>query len=140
MSVATVTIQGRLASNPVLRKTGIDLSVCNFTVAHTERRLGADGVTWEDASETLWLRVTAWRLLGENVAATLHKGDAVIVTGRGAPRTYTTEAGEVRVDFVCNAVSVAVDLARQTAVVTLFGADAGDAWDAPPVAPLRRSA
>lgn len=137
MSVATVTIAGRLASDPTLRRTGNDLPVCNFTVAHTERKLGADGQTWEDASETLWLRVTAWRVLAENIAGSLHKGDAVTVTGRIAPRTYSTESGEIRTEMTCNAESVAVDLARQTVVVTRFGADAREPA---PVAPLRRSA
>lgn len=137
MSVATVTISGRLASDPTLRRTAKDQGVCNFTVAHTERKLGSDGTTWEDASETLWLRVTAWGRLGENVAASLHKGDAVTVSGRIAPRTYQTEAGEIRTEMTCQASSVAVDLDRATVVVTRFGADADVAGN---VQPLRRSA
>jgi single-strand DNA-binding protein len=46
-----------------------------------------DTNAWKDG-ETFWMRCAVWRDLAENVAASLHKGDRVVVTGRLKQRTY----------------------------------------------------
>lgn len=138
MSSATTTTVGRLTADPVLRRTPNDVPVVNFTVAHTPRRQADDG-SWEDAGETLFLECTAWRLLAENVAASLSKGDPVTVDGVLGIRSYETDAGEKRQVVTCQASTVALDLRWATAVVTRFQ----QARTMAPVeepAPLRRTA
>lgn len=109
MSSAVVTITGRLAADPVLRHTPKGLAVANFTVAHTPRRMNDQGV-WEDAGDTLWLRVTAWGQLGENAAASLSKGAAAVVVGYLGVSSYQAADGSPRTDVTCTATSVAADL------------------------------
>lgn len=114
MSGATVTITGNITSDPELRYTQTGVPVANFTVAHTPRSKNPTTGEWEDSGDTLFLRVTAWRELAENVAASLSKGDAVMVIGLLGARTWQTKEGDNRTDVVCAADSVAVDLRRQT--------------------------
>jgi single-strand DNA-binding protein len=133
MSNASTTLTGRLTADPVLRLTnGQNLSVANFTVAHTPRSKNASTGEWEDSGETLFVRVTAWRELGENVAGSLHKGDMVTVTGDLGIRHYPKSDGTEGTEVICTADSVAVDLRFQTVTVTRFvkgGAPAADeAW------------
>lgn len=54
--------------------------------------------------------------LGENVAVTLHKGDAVIVVGREHSSSWGTE-GSKQYGRVLDAENVGVDLNRATAEV-----------------------
>lgn len=142
MRAATISITGRLTADPVIRttQTGQGVSVCNFTVAHTPRRRSESG-EWEDAGETLFLRVTAWRALAENCAASLHKGDMVTVTGRPSSSAWKSEDGETRSEVVCNAQTVAVDLSYQTVdvkrVPRAYDPVPDEAWAVTEPAPLR---
>lgn len=115
MSSAEVTIAGNLTADPELRHTQTGVAVTNFTVAHTPRRLNRETDEWEDAGDTLWLPVSVWREHGENIAATLHKGDPVIVIGQLTSRSYLTEAGEKRTVIECRADVVSIDLRRARA-------------------------
>lgn len=119
MTGAVVTITGRLTADPVLRTTngGAGFLVTNFTVAHTPRKQNETTKEWEDAGEPLFLRVTAWRQLAENIASTLRKGDLATVTGRLGVRTYTPEVGVPRTEVTCDADAVSVDLGRAVATV-----------------------
>jgi single-strand DNA-binding protein len=131
MTGATVTITGRLTADPVLRTTnGKSLSVANFTVAQTPRRQNENG-DWEDAGDTLFLRVTAWRDLADNAASSLHKGDLVVIIGRLGVRHYPKNDGTTGTEVTCDADSIAVDLRFQTAVVTRFSTPAAPATGEP---------
>jgi single-strand DNA-binding protein len=114
MTGATVTISGNLTADPELRYTQNGLPVASFTVAHTERRFNRQTNEWEDFGDTLFLRCSAWRELGENIAASLTKGAAVMMIGTLVSRSYETDAGEKRTVTECRAEVVAVDLRRQT--------------------------
>lgn len=74
----TITVVGRIGQEPELRATTKG-DVCNFSVATSERRRGADG-TWADGA-TSWFRVAAWNDLGRHAHASLHKGQQIIVRG-----------------------------------------------------------
>ncbi|WP_395110581.1 single-stranded DNA-binding protein [Actinomadura sp. SCN-SB] len=89
----TITITGNLTADPELRFTGSGLPVASFTIASTPRY--RDGMTgeWKDG-ETWFVRCSAWRDLGQNAAETLHRGTAVVATGRLRPRTYETTPGD----------------------------------------------
>ena len=91
----TVTITGNLTSDPELRFTPSGSGVATFTVASTPRVLDRDSGKWRDG-EPLFLRCSAWRSLGENVAECLTRGTRVVVTGRLKQRSFETKEGEKR--------------------------------------------
>lgn len=72
--------------------------------------------TWQDGQSTFY-SVSAWRGLADNIAASLHRGDRVIVIGRLRQRTYTTATGEERLVVEVDADTVAPDLNRHEAIV-----------------------
>lgn len=112
MAGALVTISGNITADPELRFTQNGIAVAGLTVAHTERRLNRQTNEWEDFGEPLFLRVNVWRDQGQNVAASLRKGDAVLVIGRLVSRSYQTRDGEDRTSTECEADIVSVDLRR----------------------------
>ena len=91
MNETTITMAGNLVADPELRYTPAGAAVVNFRIASTERFKGEGG--WQDG-DTLFMTVTAWRGLAENVAESARKGTRVIVTGRLRQRTYETREGE----------------------------------------------
>ena len=91
----TITLEGNLTNDPELRFTPSGSAVANFTIASTPRTFDRQSNEWKDG-ETLFMRVAAWKDLGENVAESLTKGTAVIVTGRLKSRSYETKEGEKR--------------------------------------------
>lgn len=79
--IDTLTIVGRVATDPTQSQTGGGVPVTNFRLASTHRRFDVVTRDWID-SGTNWFSVAAFRQLGENVKASLRTGDSVIVTGR----------------------------------------------------------
>lgn len=78
---ASMSISGRLTADPQLRFTPNGDAVASFTVAHSRRKYDKSTGQWVDDGETLFMPVTAWRLLAEGAADQLRKGDAVVVVG-----------------------------------------------------------
>jgi single-strand DNA-binding protein len=72
---------------------------------------------WRDG-DTLFVGVSCWRGLGENVLKSLHKGDPVTVTGRLSVHAYTSKDGQERTSVEVEAISVGHDLNRGTTVFT----------------------
>ncbi len=89
----TITLVGNLTADPELRWTPTGTAVATFVVASTPR-VFKNG-EWADG-DTLFLRCSAWRQLGEHVAESLRKGARVIVTGRLRQRSYTTSDEQPR--------------------------------------------
>lgn len=79
--IDTLTIVGRVATDPTQVQTAGGVAVTNFRLASTHRRFDPAAQAWTD-SGTNWYSVAAFRQLGENAKASLRTGDAVIVTGR----------------------------------------------------------
>jgi single-strand DNA-binding protein len=77
----TLTIVGKVATDPTQGRTGGGIPVTNFRLATTHRRLDQATQTWVDVN-TNWYSVAAFRQLGEHAKASLRCGDSVIVTGR----------------------------------------------------------
>ena len=98
---------------PKLRRTKSGHSVANFRVASTPRRFDREQNAWVDGS-TLFVTVTCWRGLGENVARSLHRGQPVIVQGRYFQREYTQNE-VVRTAYDLEAMTVGPDLNRGVA-------------------------
>jgi len=112
-----ITIVGNLTNDPELRFTPSGAAVANFTVASTPRSFDKNSNEWKDG-ETLFMRCSVWREAAENVAESLTRGTAVIVSGRLQSRTFETKEGEKRtvIELACD--EVGPSLRRATAKVT----------------------
>lgn len=123
-----VTLTGRLVADPELRFGNNGDAICNFRVVTSRRYKDAAG-EWQDKDTSFW-SVTAWRQLGENVAESLSKGDAVLVVGDMRAREWETKEGEKRTVFEVEAKAVGPDLARATAKVSKVTREGGAGRDA----------
>jgi single-strand DNA-binding protein len=108
-----MTVVGNVVDTPKLRRTKNGHWVANFRVASTPRRFDRDKNAWVDG-DTLFVTVTAWRSLGENVAQSLRKGTPVVVTGRYCQREYEKDES-LRTAYELEAVAVGPDLSRGVA-------------------------
>lgn len=112
-----ITVVGNLTSDPELRFTPNGAAVSNFTVASTPRIFDRQRNEFIDG-ETLFLRCSAWKELGENSAESLQRGTRVIVQGRLKSRSFETKEGEKRTVMELDVDEVGPSLRRATAVVT----------------------
>jgi single-strand DNA-binding protein len=116
MKETPVTVVGTLVTDMRPRRVGPDGTlVLNFRVACNERRFDSVSESWVDG-ESLYLSASCWRRLAEN-AASLVKGDPVIVRGKLRTREWTTDQGERRSVVELEATAIGPDLARCTATV-----------------------
>jgi single-strand DNA-binding protein len=114
MHDTTMTVIGNVVDSPKLRRTRNGHSVANFRIASTPRRFDREKEQWVDGG-TLFVTVTCWRALAENVAHSLRKGQPVVVFGRFCQREY--EQGEtLRTAYELEAITVGHDLTRGVAV------------------------
>jgi single-strand DNA-binding protein len=129
MADPLLTLVGNLCADPELRFTPSGLAVAGFTVAATPRVLNKGTNEWEDG-ETLFMRCSVWRDAAEHVAASLHKGARVLVTGRLKSRPWTTDEGEKRTSIELDVEEVGPSLRFATASVKRAErAGAGDGAD-----------
>lgn len=112
-----ITVVGNLTSDPELRFTPNGAAVANFTVASTPRIFDRQANEFKDG-ETLFLRCSVWREMGENVAESLTRGSRVIVQGRLKSRSFETKEGEKRTVMELDVDEVGPSLRRATAQVT----------------------
>lgn len=113
-----LTVVGNVVDEPRLRKTATNgVSVLGFRVASTSRRRDPDTGQWGDR-DTLYVNVTCWRDLATNVAASLFKGQPVMIYGRFYTRQYVGKDEVSRVSYELDAESVGHDLARGTSQFT----------------------
>lgn len=90
-----ITVVGNLTADPELRYTQSGVAVANLTVANTPREFDKTANEWKDG-ESLFLKCTGWREVGEHIASSLSKGDRVIVQGRLKQRSYDDKDGNKR--------------------------------------------
>ncbi len=77
----TITVQGLVATTPRHIITSEGLPITSFRMATTSRRFDRAEEQWVDG-ETNWFTVTAFRSLAQNIAASIEKGQRVVVVGR----------------------------------------------------------
>ena len=111
-----MTVVGNLATGVTERRFADGTPVANFRVASTERRYDRASGGWGDG-DSLYVEVTCRRQLAENAAASLVKGDPVVVTGRLFTRDYEHQ-GQRRSTMTLEAQSIGADLSWCTAVVS----------------------
>ena len=74
-------IEGRLAAEPELRFSNSGIAICRLRVVAADRRMNQQSGEWEDG-DTLWIDVTAFKQLAENIVESFTKGDLVMVFGK----------------------------------------------------------
>ncbi|MFE4333932.1 single-stranded DNA-binding protein [Streptomyces sp. NPDC056831] len=112
-----ITVVGNLVDDPELRYTPSGAAVAAFRVASTPRVFDKTANEWKDG-DSLFLTCSAWRQLGENVAASLARGSRVIVQGRLKQRSYEDREGVKRTVVELDVEEVGPSLLRATAAVT----------------------
>jgi single-strand DNA-binding protein len=112
----TTTITGNLTADPELRYTPSGRAVASFTIANTPRFPDRETGQWNDG-ETWFVRCSAWGDLGENLAASLSKGAAVVATGRLRSRSWETDEGAKRSVVEMTVDDIGPSLRRATAKV-----------------------
>lgn len=111
-----ITVTGHVGAPPRTRVLASGAVVTDFRLASTPRLQDKATGAWSDG-ETLWFGVSCWRALAENVAASVSKGDKVVVSGRLTVSTWTTEKGEQRSGLEIISPTVGFDLSRGAAVL-----------------------
>jgi single-strand DNA-binding protein len=117
-----ITLVGNLTRDPELRYTASGLGVANLGIAVNHRRQ----VNGEWQEETSFFNVTAFGDLGENVAASLNKGNRILVSGRLQQRSYETKDGEKRSAVEVVADEIGPSLRWAQAQVERISRDAAD--------------
>ncbi|GHC33186.1 single-stranded DNA-binding protein [Streptomyces cinnamoneus] len=135
----SITVVGNLTGDPELRFTPAGVAMARFTVASTPRSFDRDSGQWTDGT-SMFLRCTAWRALAENIAASLGKGNRVVVTGRLRQLDWDTDKGEKRSMLVLDADDIGPSLRFATAMpkraqTTVARGSAADASALAPAAP-----
>lgn len=103
-----VTMEGRLVANPELQFLPSGAALCKFRVAANDRKRNAQTGQYEDG-DPIFLSVTCWRNMAENVAETVQQGDLVVITGRLKQRDYEVE-GQRRTSYEIDADDIGVSL------------------------------
>lgn len=83
----TIFLTGIVATPPREMRTNSGLTMCSFRLASSQRRYDRAKADWVDG-DTNWYTVTAFRHLAENAAASIAKGDHIVVGGRLRVRAW----------------------------------------------------
>ena len=94
---------GNLSRDPEMRTTQGGIKVCNFDLAINEH----------GREETQFIRVTAWRALGEICNQYLKKGKKVLVTGAVNAESWAGADGQPRARITVTADEVEFLSARE---------------------------
>ena len=75
------TVSGLVATTPRHLVTQEGLPITSFRLASSKRRFDRTKKTWVDG-ETNWFTINSFRQLAINSAASISKGDRIVVSGR----------------------------------------------------------
>jgi single-strand DNA-binding protein len=109
-----LTLSGNLTSGP---KSGVSRTGVPWTrmrIASSSRVFDRGTTEWRDG-EAIFLEVSCWRRLAENVAATLERGDRVLIVGRLRQRSYEDQQGVRHTVMEMAADAIGADLGRVAA-------------------------
>lgn len=109
MPLPVVTLDGRVVGDVKFKWLESGQALARFRMVCADRRKGDDG-KWFDA-ETLWITVSVFGKLAENVLDSLNDRDAVVVIGKLSTAEWTDASGEKRTSQKVVASSVAPSLA-----------------------------
>jgi single-strand DNA-binding protein len=112
----TITLTGLVATPPRHLVTNDGLPITTFRLASTQRRYDRGQQKWIDG-DTNWFTITAFRQLASNAAASLSKGQRVVVTGRLRVRDWASDE-RTGTNVEVDADALGHDLSWGTAVFT----------------------
>jgi len=125
----SITVTGVVGSDPRLHVTTQGLVITSFRLASTRRYFDRAKGTWEDG-ETNWYTVSGFRQLAQNTAASVRKGDRIVVQGRLRLRAW--ESGEKSGTAIeIEADSIGHDLAWGTTTLTKVRRESATETDPP---------
>jgi len=111
-------MRGNLVNDPKQTHTASGAKVTRFRIAANGRRFDQTLREFVD-TDTVFMSVTCWRTLGDNVMQSLRKGDTVIVYGRLRFSEYDDlKSGVRRQSYEIDAQSVGPDLSRYVTALT----------------------
>lgn len=116
MYASTSIVTGNVATEVRLTTTPDGVPLATFRLAASERKFDREANRWVDGAVT-WYSVACWRHVAENCAASLHKGDPIVVVGRLTLREWESE-GRNGATLDLNADVIGHDLSRGTATFT----------------------
>lgn len=118
MSEVNITVVGNVATEPKLDRNKNGDAFAHFRLACNNARYDARTRSWVD-DDTSFYTVYCWRSpLADNIAASLHKGDPVVVYGRLKNREWRDKNEASRVSPEITARSLGHDLYRGTSTFT----------------------
>ncbi len=126
MNGIQMTFQGNAGDKPQLWDNG-NRPFARVNVASTPR-IRQEG-EWTDG-DTQWVQVKAWGRLAENMAASIRKGDSLLVTGNYRMEEYTNDEGVTFKTAVVHASCIGFDLRRTRAMAVSVRSDDEDAASA----------
>ena len=136
MNETVLTVRGNVGGNVTVRQAG-QTPVAHFRLGCTPSYFNRATGQWVD-DETQWYTVNAWRRLGEHCAASLNRGDPVVVHGRLSVKKWVNNDNVEQTTLEIEALSVGHDLSRGTSRFTK-AVRAEQAPSAGPVGPADRS-
>lgn len=83
-----VVLMGNLTRDPETRTTSTGKSVTSFSVAVNRSYRGASGNNVEEVS---YIECVAWNGTGETIARYMHRGSAIMLSGRLSQRSWDDE-------------------------------------------------
>ena len=116
MNETYATVVGNVSSAVSRRQTADGTPVASFRMISNERRRDRVSGEWVDG-DRLYVEVTCWRRLADNVEASIVLGDPVVVTGRVYTREYEVAGGERRSVMALEAHAVGAELSRCRATI-----------------------
>jgi single-strand DNA-binding protein len=108
---ATVTLAGYVAKEPTLTLINDTTPKVTMRVAWSSRYQDRVTGEWKDGN-TSFANVNCWRKLAGNVAASMRKGNPVVVTGKLRVREFEDREGRRRIAVDIEADSVGHDLSH----------------------------
>jgi len=118
-----LSITGNLTKDPELRNLPSGQAVCNFRIAHNERRKDSNG-EWSDSPA--YFDVTVWSGLGEWIAKNVTKGQKVVVGGRLKWREYEVDGAKRQVVDISADSVIPIPRTNSTAPEPEFAPTAAD--------------
>lgn len=113
----SVTLRGRLTRDPEMRFSAKGNPVANFAVVTSRRFKNDQSGEWEDRDTTFWDCI-AFGQLAENIAESLAKGTAVVVTGNAFQEEWEDKTGQKRRSLKVTVDDVAPSLRFASAKIT----------------------
>ncbi len=116
MNDIITTVIGNAVTDVSLRTTSTGASVASFRIASNSRRFDKSTNTWIEQDPS-YLSISAWSQLAENVALSVHKGQALVVTGKLKVRQWQ-DADKSGTNVEIDATAIGHDLNRGTSEFT----------------------